>query len=111
MSSIARPRAHLLRDYDAYAAEFTQECLCAREAGAHVADADLQRLMVLARAVLDAVRGWTALAESLEFGESVALDVDRAAAIVLETVFDDILETSAWRVLAAGVALIADEGG
>ncbi|MGH7022249.1 MAG: hypothetical protein ACREEB_01515 [Caulobacteraceae bacterium] len=83
---------------NASAAELTEACVERFEAGGRVAELELRTLASLAAAIGRSVGEWRALTAQLELAR--ALDVPRAAALILETVFDEVLAPAAWRVLA-----------
>ncbi|HEY5071281.1 MAG TPA: hypothetical protein VII63_04535 [Caulobacteraceae bacterium] len=107
MTLSADLRGRRLHAYDGHAATFIQECGRRAPAGRAIAAADLELLMQLSRRLGADARAWSALLSRLDLAAAGGLDPLRSADIVLETVFEESLEPSAWRVLAAGVALDA----
>ena len=68
------------------------------EAPIAVAERELGLIADLAEAIGRALREWGALTAQMEL--AAKLDTQRARALVLETVFDEVLAPPAWRVLA-----------
>lgn len=66
-----------------------------------VSRADAGKLDVLAHSVTEAVRAWRTTMAALDLAASTRFDARRAGLIVLETVFDEVLEPPAWRLLSA----------
>lgn len=96
------PAANLLRDLDASIGDLRDVCIERFEAGGAVANAEVVALTALAGAIARSLADWRDLARTLEF--AAPLDPRRAGALVLESVFDEILAPDAWRVLAATLA-------
>jgi len=85
------------------AAELIAHCIDRFDAGRVVADEELRLLEDLALAIRRALREWRALVADLELAGP--MDVARAAALILETVFDEALAPPAWRVLSDLISL------
>ena len=83
--------------------DLSRRCGSEFEAGASVADDEIRGLCSLAEAIGRGLVEWRALAAPLTFCR--ALDVRRAGTIVIETVFDEVMDPDAWRVLADAFAL------
>lgn len=98
----------LLCELDASIAELTRHCLGRFEAGGAVAAAEVAALTLLAEAIARGIGEWRTLTAPLEL--AATFDTTRAGALVLESLFDDILTPPAWRVLAAALAM-AHGGG
>lgn len=64
---------------------------------------ETEALGELAAAIARSVGEWQATLRPIELARP--MDLRRAGDIVIETVFDDLLEPAAWRLLAAGFAL------
>lgn len=92
-------RRDLLSAYDAFADDLTR-------GGASTSD--LAGLSALAARLAADVNGWRDIVERLDHAIGARLDPDRAAALVLESVFDEVLVPNAWRVLSAALALAQD---
>jgi uncharacterized protein YjeT (DUF2065 family) len=93
---------HLLRELDACVGDLTRECIDRFEAGGMVARAEIAGLNALAEAIARSLGEWRTLTAALEL--AAPIDVARAGALVLESLFDEILAPEAWRVLAAALA-------
>ena len=91
---------HLLRrklsDFDAAASDLM------RDGGR---ESDLDRLDVLAKTLAADTRRWRDIVDGLEGAAGARLNPGRVLAIILESVFDEVLSAPAWRVLAANLAL------
>jgi hypothetical protein len=113
MTALSDTRGQRLRSYDAHAADFARECAESVQAGARIASTDLDLMMELACGLAASARAWAALVSRLDLAAAAPLDPQRAAAITLETVFEETLTPSAWRVLASGLdlALCLPAGG
>jgi hypothetical protein len=92
------------RQFDASVAELTHRCRDDFEAGASVADDEIRGLCSLAEAIGRGLTEWRALTSPLSLCQS--LDARRAGVILIETVFDEVMEPDAWRVLADAFALV-----
>ena len=95
-----------LRELDASVADLTGHCLGRFEAGGAVAAAEADTHTPLAEAIAGHVAEWLGLVAPLEL--AAHFDAARAGALLLESVFDDILAPPAWRVLAAALAVAAE---
>ena len=92
-------RRDLLIAYDALAEDLTR-------VGAPISD--LAGVSALATRLAADVTAWRTIVERLNHAAGARLDVRRAADLVLESVFDEVLVPSAWRVLSAALALAQD---
>ncbi len=99
------PRGELLRRFDIAAAAFASHCRDRAPGGAAIARSDTNLLWRLASAIAAALGEWTQLTDGLDLARSAPLDSRLTADLVLEVVFDPVLEPGAWRVLAAALAL------
>ena len=90
-------RGRLLYDLDEAAGEVTLRC------GRYQADRDLAALFELAEAIARAIGEWRDLTRECE--RLLPWDPPRAGALVLESVFDELLPAPQWRFLAAALAL------
>jgi hypothetical protein len=99
------PRGGLLRDLDARAADYTRDCAARAQAGSAVAELDLHILDQLASAIARDLRHWATLAYRLDLAATCPFDPRRAAALIAESVFEEILAPDAWAVLAASLDL------
>jgi len=98
-------RGERLRALGGYADEFLETRRARLADGPGPGEAEVERLMTLgARLALDIGR-WASLMDGLDTARAGAFDADRAADLVLETVFDETLTPDAWRALAAAVRL------
>jgi hypothetical protein len=96
-------RRRLLRDLDDSVAALTRERIEAFEAGVFVAQGEARALADLADAIARSLGEWRDLLRGVDMAR--AFDTRRAARLVLEGVFEDLLGSAPWRVLAAAVAL------
>jgi len=87
-------RGELLRAFDAHAQAFA-------------APGEIARLTGLAAALAASIADWNGRLDRLDVGRCAPFDADRATALVLESVFDEVLTPAAWRVLAAAVEIVA----
>ncbi|MBA3812681.1 MAG: hypothetical protein H0X27_13760 [Caulobacteraceae bacterium] len=99
------PRADRLRALDALREAFVEACAERFEGGGGVAGSEIEVLAALSGAIAESVASWGRLLRRLDFAREGALDPRRAGALVLEAVFDDLVEPHAWRVLAAALDL------
>ena len=97
------PRVALLHAFDADAAALLDERDATIEAGRFEARREIEALGDLAKAIARAALEWRDLVAPLELASPY--DATRAGDLILETVFDEILDPAAWRVLAGAVAL------
>ena len=94
-----------LRELAESAGELTRHCVEGFEAGGNLAEHELCGLSDLADAIARGLDEWAILLDRLSLGRR--LDLGRAGGIILEAVFDELLEPVAWRVLADIFALNA----
>jgi hypothetical protein len=99
------PRGKFLNSFDGFAADFSRESAARVAAGRATAAADLTVLVDLARELAADVRAWTDFVGRLDVASPGGLAPRRAADMVLETVFQEVLTPAAWRVLATAVEL------
>jgi hypothetical protein len=99
------PRGGLLRDLDAHAADFTRHCAARAQAGRVVAELDLHILDQLASSIARDLKDWAILVHCLDLPATGAFDPRRAAALIAESVFEEILSPDAWAVLSASLDL------
>ena len=92
-------RRDLLSAYDASADDLTR---------GRAPISDLAGVSALAMRLAADVNAWRHMVERLDHAAGARLDVHRAADLVLESVFDEVLAPSAWRVLSAALALAQD---
>ncbi|HEY2480766.1 MAG TPA: hypothetical protein VGI30_01045 [Caulobacteraceae bacterium] len=90
-------RGRLLHDLDQAASEVTGR------RGHAQADQELAALFGLAEAIAGGVGEWRDLTQGCE--RLTAWDLRRAGALILESVFDELLPPPQWRFLAAALAL------
>ncbi len=76
-------------------------------AGGRIARLETELLWRLAGCIATAVAEWATIVEDLDVARQRQLDPAESASLVLECVFDPILEPQAWRVLAAALPLAA----
>ena len=89
-------RRALLSTYDAAISEVRRDSVQASE---------VIFLDDLATALIADIGRWRVLVDRLDRAANGRLNSRRAAQLVLENVFDDVLIPSAWRLMAASVAL------
>ncbi|MEO8927569.1 MAG: hypothetical protein ABI306_10455 [Caulobacteraceae bacterium] len=99
------PRGALIRAFDAHSRAFVEGAGARIERGRRLAQGDVAHLTDLAEAVAAALTHWRRIVEALDLAPAAAFDTGRAGALVLESVFDDLLAPDAWRVLAAAFDL------
>ncbi len=99
------PRGGFLRDLDARAVDFTRHCAARAQAGRAVAEADLEILDQLASSIARDLKDWAILVHRLDLAATGAFDPRRAAALIAESVFEEILSPDAWAVLSASLDL------
>jgi len=99
------PRGGLLRDLDAHAADFTRHCAARAQAGRVVAELDLHILDQLASSIARDLKDWAILVHCLDLPATGAFDPRRAAALIAESVFEEVLSPDAWAVLSASLDL------
>ena len=92
-------RRDLLSAYDTFADDLTR-------GGASTSD--LAGLSALATRLAADVNGWRDIVDRLDHTVGVRLDPGRAAALVLDSVFDEVLIPGAWRLLSASLVLVQD---
>lgn len=107
--TLSDPRGDRLRALDAAREAFVDACAGRFEAGRAAALAEAETLGALAGAIAQSLASWRTVFRRLDLAGEVAFDPDRAGALVLEAVFDGLLEPCAWRVLAGALDL-ADPG-
>jgi hypothetical protein len=90
-------RGQLLHDLDEAAGEVTRRC------GRDQGNRDLAALFDLAESIAQAVGEWRDLISGCE--RQSPCDPRRAAVLILESVFDELLPAPHWRLLAAALAL------
>lgn len=98
------------RTYDSYREAFVSDCVQRFEAGALVASRECQALHDLADDITGGMMAWRAAFERLDASRrpGAGFDLVRAAAIVSECVFDELLTPKAWRLLMSALALAED---
>jgi hypothetical protein len=101
-------RSALLNALDAFATEFTRECASRAEHGANLAEHDIEQLTDLARSLASEIVDWRQALSGLYVSRRQQLEQRNAGCIVLEAVFDDALEPSAFRVLRAALDIAMD---
>ena len=98
-------RGAALAAFDASAREFSAECAARHEAGAAQAACDTHRLAALAERLADDVAAWGRIVNELDVARQTPLAPNRAGQLVAETVFDEVLDPGAVRVLTAALDL------
>jgi hypothetical protein len=83
--------------------DFEQACANRFDGGRRIARAEVETLVCLANRVGKDLAGWSDAAAQLDLSLARSFDRRRAAVLVLESVFDDLLTPEAWRVLAAAL--------
>ncbi len=69
------------------------------------ADHELSALMDLAAAIRQSVDSWRPVVRRLRLSPRSEFDTSRAGALIIESVFDELLEPAAWRCLCAALDL------
>jgi hypothetical protein len=109
--TIALQRSAALREYDHATAAYLRDCASRAPAGRSIGETDIAALRELAQGVAEATRAWTTPFERLDLARSLggrhpaAIEPKRAGALILESVFDELVDPGAWRVLAAALDL------
>lgn len=103
--SSSDPRGARLHTLDAQGEAFVAAFAGRGEAGPSVARGDIETLAALAHAIAHDLALWRPLVQRLDLARDGDFDTRRAGALILETVFDELLEPHAWRVLAAALDL------
>lgn len=98
-------RGDLLRAFDAHAGAFVAASGRSIDLGARLAAGDVAALTGLADALAASLADWGRRLEGLDPARRGAFDETRAASLLLESVFDEVLTPAAWRVLAAALEL------
>ncbi|MBS0412683.1 MAG: hypothetical protein JSR86_22390 [Proteobacteria bacterium] len=98
--------------HDLLAAEREWGAACAERApqGWRIARIDAAILRELAQAIRASVMIWADMAADLDLAAVRPLDQGRAARLVAEAVFDDLMDPAAWRVLTAALDREAEAG-
>ncbi len=96
-------RASHLHTLDAHATSLTDERAATVETGRFEARLEIAALDELARSIARSTSQWQGLVRPLDLASPY--DAARAGELILETVFDGILDPQAWRVVAAALAL------
>jgi|SRR5665213_712869 len=102
MSISHDPRGGALHAFDAHARALSADLALRFELGERIAGAEIETLSALARGIAASVAAWGELARGLN---APPFDGRRAGVLVLEVVFDELLDPAAWRVLAAALEL------
>ena len=99
------PRGHLLRELDARGDDYARDCAGRALDGRMGADLDVEILNELAGRVAKDVASWRSLVDRLDLATVERFDPSRAGVLILESVFDEVLEPGAWGVLRAALDL------
>jgi hypothetical protein len=97
------PRGVRLRLLDAQADNLIE----IREKGTPAGEADVAALCHLAQALADSLAEWRPIIARLDGHQARAFDAAHAGTLVIESVFDELLDAPACRVLAAAFDLLA----
>jgi len=103
--SVADPRGQRLHAFDAHAQAFLSHAAEGAQLGARLSRGEIAQLTDLAGAIAASLAEWRRRVEPLDLARQIAFDDERAGALVLESVFDDLLTPPAWRVLSAALDL------
>jgi hypothetical protein len=103
------PRGAALRAFDQAAAGFVRRCANDHCVGAVEALADVERLHTLGRRLAHDLADWSQAVSDLDLARRDGLRRERAAPLLIEGVFDEVLAPEACAVLAAAVALAGSE--
>lgn len=101
------PRGDALRAFDAHAQDFVRAGARRHQAGAGIAEDDIDRLARLAERLAADLRAWAGALGELDIARHARLDPRRAGQLVVESVFDEVLIPEGTRVLAAALELAA----
>ena len=88
----------------AHERDYATDCASRCDGGRRIAALDCRVLGEIALAIRGSVMIWADLFEGLDLAPCAAFDSDRAATLVAECVFDEVLEPAAWRVLSSALA-------
>jgi len=99
-------RGVLLHAFDAHAAAY----IASHPGQARASRRDIDTLSRLAEAIVASLALWARLCERLDLAREPGRDPRLAGALVLESVFDDLLVPSAWNVLRAALDLAEADG-
>ena len=66
---------------------------------------DIEAVLSLAQSVVETAQAWIASLARLEYCGDARTSLERATALILESLFDDALNGPAWRLLAAAADL------
>ena len=103
--TISDPRGDRLRTLDAAREAFVEACAGRFEAGRTAALGEVETLDALARAIAKSLASWRPVFQRLDLARVADLEIRRAGALLMESVFDDVIEPDAWRVLLAALDL------
>ncbi|MGI9168998.1 MAG: hypothetical protein ACR2FH_02310 [Caulobacteraceae bacterium] len=109
VSPMPDPALDPIHVFDAHVEAFVAEAADSVERGGSLARDDVGRLSGLAVNLATALADWRGLLNALEVPPRAAFDERRAGALLLESVFDDLLAPAAWRVLAAALDLVLEK--
>jgi hypothetical protein len=106
MTASSDPRGAALHALDAQSSAFRLESARRLELGAASAARDVDQLIAIAERLAADVRVWDAMLRRSSVALETPLDLARAGALVVECVFDEVLEPAATRVLVAALDLV-----
>lgn len=102
------PRGARLRAFDAQCRDFALDA-ARGSLEAAATEADIGRLAALAGSLAAAATDWRRAVAALDLAREAEISAPRAARLVAETVFDEVLTPAACRVLVSALALAGDE--
>ena len=93
-----------VHDLPTHERDYAALCASRCDGGRRIAALDCRVLGEIALAIRGSVMIWADLFEGLDLAPCAPFDSARAAVLVAESVFDEVLEPAAWRVLASALA-------
>ena len=99
------PRGAALRAFDAAAASFVQDCAHRLEAGGASTQGEVRKLADLGERLAADLTAWDQAVADLHLARQTRLRPGRAGQLLIESVFDEVLEPDATRLLAAALDL------
>jgi hypothetical protein len=99
------PHGTTIRAFDALANDFIRDAAARFDAGAGLAQLDVERLSALAERLAGDLRDWSRAIETLDVAMEVTLSPGRSGRLLIETVFDEALTPPASRLLAISLDL------
>ena len=99
------PRGAALRAFDAAAAAFTEDCLRRCGVGGEGAHGEVRKLADLGERLAADLTAWGQVVTELHMARHAPLRPGRAGQLLIESIFDEVLEPDATRLLIAALDL------